>query len=98
MINFFYLDVSKTFDTSILPWTAIPNNAINLPLLNLSTVFPEGVSASIGVNTFNTKTNLWNSQNIFGDVPIGTNQMKGITDYNGKIYLLTSLTLLLIKE
>ncbi|RIA98175.1 hypothetical protein C1645_750826 [Glomus cerebriforme] len=110
--RFFYLDVSKTFDTSILPWTAIPDNAINLPLLNLSTVFSGGVSASIGginndtiffinnnnpvnnqnippVNTFNTKTNLWISQNIFGDVPIGTNQMKGITDYNGKIYLLT---------
>ncbi|CAB4484217.1 unnamed protein product [Rhizophagus irregularis] len=108
--RFFYLDVSKPFDTSKLPWTAIKDNK-NLPLNNFSSVLSGGVAASYGGNnndtiyfinneldktlppvlTFNTSDYSWNSlsqQNITGDIPIGRNQMKPITDRNGKIYLL----------
>ncbi|CAB5202915.1 unnamed protein product [Rhizophagus irregularis] len=43
------------------------------------------------VLTFNTKDNSWNSysqQIISGERPIGRNQMRPITDYSGKIFLL----------
>ncbi|GES81373.1 hypothetical protein GLOIN_2v1847904 [Rhizophagus clarus] len=46
--RFFYLDVSKPFDTSSLPWTPIPNNEKDLPLNFLSSIITGGVSASIG--------------------------------------------------
>jgi N-acetylneuraminic acid mutarotase len=105
--RFFYLDLSKTFDTSSLPWTAIPNNKNNLPFTSFSSIISGGVTASYGgenndtiyfinnekdkslppVLTFNTKDNSWQSGPNYG--PIGRNQMKPITDYNGKIYLLT---------
>jgi hypothetical protein len=113
--KFFYLDLSKPFDTSSLPWTAIPNNQNNLPLNYFSSVPSGGVSASYGgvnndtiyfinnekdknlppVLTFNTNDNSWHSQTqqtILGDRPICRNQMKPITDYNGKIHLLTGFT------
>ncbi|CAG8485274.1 15367_t:CDS:2, partial [Rhizophagus irregularis] len=85
--RFFYLDVSKPFDTSKLPWTAIKDNK-NLPLNNFSSVLSGGVAAIL---TFNTSDYSWNSlsqPNITGDIPIGRNKMKPITDRNGKIYLL----------
>ncbi|RIA95118.1 hypothetical protein C1645_734278 [Glomus cerebriforme] len=106
---FFYLDMSIPFDTSSLPWRAIPDNDKNLPLESLSTIFTGGVAASIGginnhtiffinnestnatspVHSYDSQNNLWNTQIISGDKPIGRNQMKVITDYKGKIYLLT---------
>ncbi|CAB4408640.1 unnamed protein product [Rhizophagus irregularis] len=113
--RFFYLDVSNSFYTSNLPWTAIPDNEKNLPLNNFSSVLSGGVAASYGgkkndtiyfinnehdktlppVLTFNTSDHSWNSlfqPNITGDIPIGSNQMKPITDYNGKIYLLAGFS------
>jgi hypothetical protein len=113
--RFFYLDLSKPFDTSSLPWTPIPDNKIKLPLSFFSPIISGGLTASFGgvnndtiyfinnekdknlppVLTFNTKDNSWHSQfqqTILGDRPIGRNQMKPITDYNGKIYLLTGFT------
>ncbi|CAB4484221.1 unnamed protein product [Rhizophagus irregularis] len=109
--RFFYLDVSKPFDTSTLPWTAIPDNDKNLPLNFFTSIISGGVTASYGganndtiyfinnekdktlppVLTFNTKDNSWNSysqQIISGERPIGRNQMRPITDYSGKIFLL----------
>ncbi|EXX67933.1 hypothetical protein RirG_109740 [Rhizophagus irregularis DAOM 197198w] len=113
--RFFYLDVSKPFDTSTLPWTAIPANEKNLPLKFFSSVFSGGVAASYGgtnndtiyfinnefdktlppVLSFNTKDNSWNSysqQIISGERPISKNQIRPITDYSGKIYLLAGLS------
>ncbi|PKY38729.1 hypothetical protein RhiirA4_516554 [Rhizophagus irregularis] len=113
--RFFYLDVSKPFDTSTLPWTAIPANEKNLPLNFFSSVFSGGVAASYGgtnndtiyfinnefdktlppVLSFNTKDNSWNSysqQIISGERPISKNQIRPITDYSGKIYLLAGLS------
>ncbi|CAB4484222.1 unnamed protein product [Rhizophagus irregularis] len=113
--RFFYLDVSKPFDTSTLPWTAIPANEKNLPLKFFSSVFSGGVAASYGgtnndtiyfinnefdktlppVLSFNTKDNSWNSysqQIISGERPISKNQIRHITDYSGKIYLLAGLS------
>ncbi|RIA95119.1 hypothetical protein C1645_872965 [Glomus cerebriforme] len=110
--RFFYLDVSIPFDTSNLPWRAIPDNVKNLPLGSLSTIVSGGVGASIGginsdaiffinneftnttppVHSYNAQNNLWNTRTISGDRPIGRNQMKPITDNNGKIHLLTGLS------
>ncbi|PKC59466.1 hypothetical protein RhiirA1_492927 [Rhizophagus irregularis] len=113
--RFFYLDVSKPFDTSTLPWTAIPANEKNLPLKFFSSLFSGGVAASYGgtnndtiyfinnefdktlppVLSFNTKDNSWNSysqQIISGERPISKNQIRHITDYSGKIYLLAGLS------
>ncbi|CAB5202921.1 uncharacterized protein OCT59_030105 [Rhizophagus irregularis] len=110
--RFFYLDVSKPFYTSKLPWTA---DNKNLPLNNFSSVLSGGVAASYGGNnnvtiyfinnehdktlppvlTFNTSDYSWNNlfqPNITGDIPIGRNQMKPITDRNGKIYLLAGFS------
>ncbi|CAB4408637.1 unnamed protein product [Rhizophagus irregularis] len=113
--RFFYLDVSKPFDTSTLPWTAIPDNDKNLPLNFFTSIISGGVTASYGganndtiyfinnekdktlppVLTFNTKDNSWNSysqQIISGERPIGRNQMRPITDYSGKIFLLAGFS------
>ncbi|RIA95117.1 hypothetical protein C1645_734277 [Glomus cerebriforme] len=50
----------------------------------------DNVTNSISpVHFFDPENNLWNTQNISGDRPIGRNQMRTVTDYNGKIYLLT---------
>ncbi|PKC10676.1 hypothetical protein RhiirA5_414071 [Rhizophagus irregularis] len=107
--RFFYLDVSIPFDTSNLPWRAIPDNAKNLPLESLSSIFTGGLAASVGgvknetifflnnekdnttspVHSYNSLNNVWNTQNLSGVRPIGRNQMRAITDNNGKIYLLT---------
>ncbi|CAB4446306.1 unnamed protein product [Rhizophagus irregularis] len=107
--RFFYLDVSIPFDTSNLPWRAIPDNAKNLPLETLSSIFTGGLAASVGgvknetifffnnekdnttspVHSYNSLNNVWNTQNLSGVRPIGRNQMRAITDNNGKIYLLT---------
>ncbi|EXX52534.1 uncharacterized protein OCT59_018392 [Rhizophagus irregularis] len=46
--RFFYLDASISFDTSNLPWRAIPDNVKNLPLGSLSSVATGGVAASNG--------------------------------------------------
>jgi hypothetical protein len=46
--RFFYLDVSIPFNTSNLPWRAIPDNVKNLPLGILSSEATGGVAASIG--------------------------------------------------
>jgi N-acetylneuraminic acid mutarotase len=107
--RFFYLDVSIPFDTSSLPWRAIPDNAKNLPLGSLSSIATGGVAASVGgvnndtifffnnektnttlpIHSYDSSNNVWNTQNFSGVRPIGRNQMRTITDYNGKIYLLT---------
>ncbi|CAB4446277.1 unnamed protein product [Rhizophagus irregularis] len=107
--RFFYLDVSIPFDTLNLPWRAIPDNAKNLPLETLSSIFTGGLAASVGgvknetifffnnekdnttspVHSYNSLNNVWNTQNLSGVRPIGRNQMRAITDNNGKIYLLT---------
>ncbi|GBB96384.1 hypothetical protein RclHR1_02740015 [Rhizophagus clarus] len=41
------------------------------------------------VHSYNSPNNVWNTQNLSGDRPFGRNQMKVVTDYTGKIYLLT---------
>src|SRR3954447_26269369 len=46
--TFFFLDVSKPFDTSKLPWKTIPNNIENLPIESLSSVFTGGMAVGIG--------------------------------------------------
>src|SRR6266498_3526533 len=46
--NFFYLDMSISFDTSQLPWKTIPNNAENLPMGSFSPVSVGGTAAGIG--------------------------------------------------
>ncbi|PKY63500.1 hypothetical protein RhiirA4_492652, partial [Rhizophagus irregularis] len=53
------------------------------------------------VLTFNTSDHSWNSlfqQNITGDIPIGRNQMKPITYYNGKIYLLADFPFITLQN
>ncbi|GBB96382.1 hypothetical protein RclHR1_02740013 [Rhizophagus clarus] len=40
------------------------------------------------VHSYNSPNNVWNTQNLSGVRPIGRNQMKVVTDYTGKIYLL----------
>ncbi|CAB4375613.1 unnamed protein product [Rhizophagus irregularis] len=112
--RFFYLDVSIPFDTSNLPWRAIPDNAKNLPLESLSSIFTGGLAASVGgvknetifflnnekdnttspVHSYNSLNNVWNTQNLSGVRPIGRNQMRAITDNNGKIYLLTGFAII----
>jgi hypothetical protein len=41
------------------------------------------------VHSYNSPNNVWNTQSLSGVRPIGRNQMRIVTDYNGKIYLLT---------
>ncbi|GBB96383.1 hypothetical protein RclHR1_02740014 [Rhizophagus clarus] len=41
------------------------------------------------VHTYNSPDNVWNTENLTGVRPIGRNQMRVVTDYTGKIYLLT---------
>ena len=44
------------------------------------------------VLAFNTRDNSWHTQDVSGEPPIGSNQMKAITDRNGKIHLLTGFS------
>ncbi|CAB4446276.1 unnamed protein product [Rhizophagus irregularis] len=111
--RFFYLDVSIPFDTSNLPWRTIPDNAKNLPLESLSSIFTGGSAASIGgvnnetiylfnnendnktsILSYNSQSNIWNTQNFSGVKPIGRNQITAVTDYTGKIYLLTGFDII----
>ncbi|CAB4382501.1 unnamed protein product [Rhizophagus irregularis] len=116
--RFFYLDVSRPFDTSTLPWTAIPDNEKTLFLNLFSSVLSGGVAASYGgekndtiyfinnenttspsVLTFNTSDNSWlKYSSISVERPIGRNQMRPITDYNGKIYLLAGFPFTTIQD
>ncbi|EXX52535.1 uncharacterized protein OCT59_018391 [Rhizophagus irregularis] len=41
------------------------------------------------VHSYNSPNNVWNTQIFSGNNPIGRNQMRIVTDYNGKVYLLT---------
>jgi hypothetical protein len=41
------------------------------------------------VHSYNSSNNVWNTQDFSGSRPIGRNQMRTVTDNNGKIYLLT---------
>ncbi|RGB33122.1 hypothetical protein C1646_669608 [Rhizophagus diaphanus] len=46
-------------------------------------------STTSPVHSYNSLNNVWNTQNLSGVRPIGRNQMRAITDNNGKIYFLT---------
>ncbi|CAB5391699.1 unnamed protein product [Rhizophagus irregularis] len=41
------------------------------------------------VHSYNSPNNVWNTQSFSGVRPIGRNQMRVVTDYSGKTYLLT---------
>ncbi|CAB5391703.1 unnamed protein product [Rhizophagus irregularis] len=44
--------------------------------------------------SYNSQSNIWNTQNFSGVKPIGRNQITAVTDYTGKIYLLTGFDII----
>ncbi|RIA83037.1 hypothetical protein C1645_861709 [Glomus cerebriforme] len=98
--DFFYLDVSATYNTQNLPWvdlssinTIVPQHAAATSVKggtnNNTLILYGGVTAnpkSSSLYTFDTQTNSWNIPTIVGNIP-RKQSLTGIIDNNGKMYL-----------
>ncbi|CAG8660234.1 13853_t:CDS:2 [Rhizophagus irregularis] len=96
--EFFYLDVSKKFNTKNLLWKDLSYNNI-VPShygatsvvggVNNNTLFLYGVynSAMALVYTFDPKYNKWDNPQIIGDNTIRKQFLTGVIANNGKMYL-----------
>ena len=100
--QFFYLDVSDSFNTQELLWNdltginivpshwgaASVNGDVKKNTLFLYGGTPLNTTEKMDlVYTFDTKTNLWNVLETIGENIASKRSLTGIVDYNGKMYL-----------
>ncbi len=98
--QFFYLDVSASFDTQELLWhdltsiNIVPSHwgaaSVNGGANN-STLFLYGgnplTNDKVSIYAFNTKTNSWNVPKTTGEKIVKKRMLTGIVDHNLKMYL-----------
>src|SRR6266542_440207 len=100
--QFFYLDVSVSFNTQELLWNdltsinlvpfhyaaASVNGGANNNTLVLFGGFPLNFNETMTfIYTFNAKTNLWRNVSQMSENIVNKGSLTGIADYNGKMYL-----------
>src|SRR6266540_1442279 len=98
--QFFYLDVSASFDTQELLWhdltsiNIVPSHYSAASVnggANNSTLFLYGgnplTNDKVSIYAFNTKTNSWNVPKTTGEKIVKKRMLTGIVDHNLKMYL-----------
>ena len=98
--EFFYLDCSKPFITTNLPWQYLPNTGapsrwsaasarggVNNNTLFLYGGFSSPENETGLVYTYDTQSGLWNILNVKEDNDTRKRSLEAVSDYNGQMYL-----------